>query len=95
MLWLVCVRDVNLAVTVLCVNTGNSHSKENVIAMPGSGSVTYGDFHALRDSEPAKNSSFEGSREEAIDALRLRAHFEWHFDCDNGSEFDSAGWMKS
>ena len=90
----ICVRDVNLAVTYnyiqnpwCCVNTGNSHSTENFIAMVGSGS----DFHPLFYSESDKNSHFEGSKQEEIDTLRSRDHFD--FDC--GSEFDFAGWMES
>ena len=43
----ICVRDVNLAVTVLCQYTRNSHGTENFIAMVGSGSDTHDDFHPL------------------------------------------------
>ena len=48
--------------------------------MVGSGSDTHGYFHPLFFySESAKNSHFEGSKQEKIDALRLRDHFD--FDC--------------
>ena len=45
--------------------------------MVGSVSDTYGDFHPLFDSESGKNSNFEGSKQEEIDALRLRDHFDF------------------
>ena len=45
-------------------------------------------FTPLFVSESDENSNYEGSKQEEIDALRLRDHFDGHFDCDSGSEVD-------
>ena len=80
----VCVRDVNLAVTVLCVNTGNSHSTSPWRVVGVIDTVIFTHFF---DSESGKNSNCEGSKQEEIDTLRLRDHFDFVF----GSELDFAG----
>ena len=99
----VCVRDFNLAETVLCANTGNSHGTEYFTSMVGSESDTdiYIEFcgvihtviftHFFFYSKSGKNSNFEASKQVKIDSSRLSDHFDFVF----GSEFDFAGWMES
>ena len=60
--------------------------------MVGSGSDTCTVIFAqFLTQNQAKILNLEGSRQEEIGALWLRDHFDEHFDCDYGSEFNFAG----
>ena len=89
MLGHICVRDVNSS------NGAVSIQEIHMVQRTSSPWWVVGEIHTVIFthcfySESSQNSHFEGSKQEEIDALRLRDHF--YFDC--GSEFDFAGRME-